>query len=584
MQVTYHRTRTPSIGSISRRRASCHHRLLLYPLLTTLELLLLALPITIYLLVHASFSNRSFIPPLIAFILIALLTCLSAVGVGVLYVRYRRTQVKQKRKLEREVERWRMLAREKSREVEVLQAVSERLRSRSRGRRKRDESMSRAGTESAGTGYEKDEEETVTRSVSRGRTGRSVINEDQEVEKSVAELDGLEIASPRIVPKLRNTKGSVGRARQVALARLGGMAREKPLPPLPTHSPPSTPRSSRLPTAHPPRRSSRGWLPRWNAILLSQQHHQSHELNAISPTVKWSDSQTITSSPQQPQPGRLRETTRVFPPELIVDELESPGVHTTALDRYVVPEQYRQALERQQELENWQIQYHRQERERKLRQRRELEAELARHETSDSSGNNPEVPGNKVEQGSEWMGARIQQMTCEVGSTTTDKNEDEGSEVEIDVATLVRGGNGGCGDAQSDENFEESHALDEDAVSLTESLREKKKAESLRKVASWEDGTRAMGAETKEEDADTVVVEKERDCTTEPQNEEANSGASLDDSPAWKHNADLSWEIRDARRRFEKFLDTKTRMTDGALRSESVGKGSPVVAGRENSI
>ncbi|MCJ1392184.1 hypothetical protein MMC18_005051 [Xylographa bjoerkii] len=576
--VIYPRTRSLSIRSTSRRRASRRHRLLFYPLITTLELLLLALPVTILLLVQASFSNRTFVPPLVAFLVIALCICLSAAGVGVLYVRRRRSRLKRRKRLEREVERWRMLAREKGREVEVLRAVGERLRSRSRGRRKRDDSMSRAGSTSVGTSIEKDEEED--RSVSRGRTGRGAAMKDMEVEEGIPELDGLEIRMTRVVPEVDKTRGNVARAKQAAFARLRAEAVEKPLPSLPRN-----PRSSPPPPpphfpAHPPRRASIGWQTRWNNMLSLHFRHQSYELEAISPPGQWSDSQTLTSSPQPLLPGRLQETSLLPPPELILDDMDSPRVQTTVLDRYVVPEQYRQARERQQELEKRQALHRRQEQKRKLRQRRELEAELARHDTSDASGNNPAAGEVRDQHKSEPGWSRVLKTAFDAESSHVEDEEDE--EVEIGVAKIVRGGNGGWGDVQSDENFAESHALDDDAVSLTESLRQKKKAESLRKVVSWEDGTRVAAAETEEEAVTADVDVKNSDRTARPQGGESDWRDGLDVGHLWNSMKDENWEIHERRRMFEKFLDTKTRQGASGSRSEPGEMDGPGISGKEN--
>ncbi|MCJ1386489.1 hypothetical protein MMC17_009615 [Xylographa soralifera] len=534
-------TRSPSIRSTSRRRASRHHKLLFYPLLTTLELLLLALPITIVFLVQASVANGPFVPPLAAFFVLAFCACLAAAGVAVLFIRRRRSQLMRKRKLDREAQRWRTLARERGREVEVLRAVSERLRSSSRGRRQRDESMSRARSGSAGTGLGRDEEEG--RSVSRGRTGRGVAMRDLDVEDGIAELEGLEIRMVRAGPVTDTTKGNVGRAKQAAFARMRGEAAEKPLPRIPRYSPPHPPPPPPHSPGHPPRQASLGWLTRWNAVKESQRRN----------------AQPPISSPPQTQPGRLQKTVLLAPLEPVLDKMDSPGVQTTVLDRYTVSEQYRQALERQQEQEEQLEQSRRDDRERKTRQRQEFVPKVARHDVPGIRENNPVVGRVKDQHKPERRSNSALETAFDAESSDTGDEED--GYVEIGVAKIVRGGNGGRGDAQSDKNFEESHALKEDAVSLTESLRQKKKAESLRKVASWEDGTRVAAAEAEEE---AVRVDPDVEASGRP-------AGPQEGEPVWREGLaigrpsnstkDENWEIHQRRRNFALFLETKIQQS-----------------------
>ncbi|MCJ1415279.1 hypothetical protein MMC32_001611 [Xylographa parallela] len=623
------RTRSPSIRSSSRRRASRNHKLLLYTLLTALELLLLALPITIVFLVQATVANRTFIPPLVAFFILAFCACLVAAGVGFLVTRRQRSQLKRKRKLEREVQRWRTLARERGREVEVLRAVSERLRSSSRGRRQRDESMSRAGSSSEPTGFGRGEEEG--RSVSRGRTGRGPVMRDLDVEDSIAELDGLEICVTRAVPEAETTKGSVGRARQAAFARMRGEVPEKPLPPTPaipqpsarppsphypaipqlsalptpSHYSPAIPQPSALPPpphvpVHPPRRASLGWLPRWNAVKASHtqpqspkaahHRHESHELVSLRPTqpqpqspkaahhrqpshelegrsspAHWSNSQTLISSPLQTLQGRLLEPVLLPPPELVLDDLDSPGVQMTVLDRYVVPEQYRQALERQQELQKRWTQPRRQDLER------------------DASGDNSMVGEVNNQPESEQGWNRVLDAAFDAQSSSAGDEED--GAVEVGVTEIIRGGNGERGEAQSDENFKESHALEEDALSLTESLRRKKRAESLKKVASWEDGTRVAPVEVEENAValDSGVEDSVR-RTAMPQEGEPSWRAGLGIGRPLNSTRDEIWEINERRRNFAMFVETKklqSKTSSGSERGRVAGLG---VSGMQKTV
>ncbi|MCJ1398910.1 hypothetical protein MMC11_002111 [Xylographa trunciseda] len=597
--VIYPHTRSPSTRSSSRRRALRRHRLHFFLLLVILGLLLLALPVTIVFLAQASYADRTIVPPLVAFLVITLFACLSTAGVGALYLRHRRGQLTRAGKLEREVEHWRKLgwekgqeaerwcrlATEKGQEVQALQHICARMRSKSRGRRKCDESMSRAGSASVGHGIEKDEEQNMNeRSVSRGRTGRGAAMKDLDVEKGIAELDGKEITVTRAILETDTTKGSVAKAKQAAFARLRSKVAEKPLPSLPANS-----QSSPLPPppevpAHPPRRASLGWQPRWNAVLAQYSKHQSHELAALTPLVQCSDSQTLTSSSQQAPPGRLQDTVLLPPPELILDDPDSPGVQTTVLDRYVVPEQYRQGLERREGSKRWRALHRKRELGRKLRQRRELEAELARHDRSDASGNDPAVGEARDQHESDRGWNRVLEMTVDDESSPASDDEEE-EVVETGVARIVRAGNGGWGDAQSDENFEESHALEEDAVSLTESLRQKKRAESLKKVASWEDGTRVAAAAEPEEGAVGAIVDvKDSDGTARPQDGDSNLREGLDVGQLWNSMKDENWEIHERRRMFEKFLDTKTRQGESRSRTEPGEINGSGIPGNENMI
>ncbi|MCJ1438588.1 hypothetical protein MMC27_007978 [Xylographa pallens] len=592
------RARSPSVCSTSRRRASRHHKVLFYALLTALELLLLALPVTIVFLAQAAVANRTFVPPLVAFFVLAFCACLVAAGVGVLLTRRQRSQLKRKRKLEREAQRWRMLARERGREIEVLCAVSERLRSSSRGRRKRDESTSRAGSESVGTGFGRDGEEE--RSVSRGRTGRGPAMRDLDVEDGIVELDGLEIRVARTVPETETTKGSVGRAKQAAFARMRGEVPEKPLPSPPAIPQPSAPPPPPHSPAYPTRQASLGWLPRWNAVKASQPkpqspkaahyRHESHELvsmkapqpqpqspkaahsrqpsheleGRLSP-AHWSDSQTLISSPLQTLQGRLLEPVLLPPPELVLDDLDSPGVQTTVLDRYVVPEQYRQALERQQGLEKrWQ-------------QPRMQDPER------DTIGDNPAVGEVNNQHESEQGWNRVLESAFHTQSSDAG-DEDDGA-VGIGLAKIVRGGNGGRGEAQSDENFQESHALEEDALSLTESLRRKKRAESLKKVASWEDGTRIAAVEIEEEAIGVRPgVEDTVRRTARPQEAEPSWRAGLGIGRPSNSTRDENWEINERRRNFAMFVETKklqSKTSSGSERGRVAGLG---ILGMQRSV
>ncbi|MCJ1285591.1 hypothetical protein MMC26_004932 [Xylographa opegraphella] len=581
--------RSPSIRSSSRRRASRNHKLLFYPLVTILVLLLLALPVSIVFLAQAANAGRTFISPLVAFFVIAFCAGLFGAGVGVLSIRRKNTQLNRRRKLEREAHRWRMLARERGREIEILRAVGERLRGRSRVRRRRDDSMSRAWSESMMLDIGSDEEEV--RSVSRGRTGRGTAQRDLDTEDEIAELDGLEIRMTRTVPETATTKGNVGRAKRAAYARLRGEAIEKPLPSVPEnpHSPslppvlsplpPSLPASSPLPPlptqsspsptspptsllseaqspSHPPRRVSIGWLPRYNSVKALHFRNLSHGSEATSPPPQWRDSQTLISSPLQPVPGRLQESLLLSPPEPVIDGSESPDVQTTVLDRYVVPEQYRQALERQQELQHGSTQLH------------EALQELSADRSDPAAGEAESQQGATHEWGPELRSA--------FDTDSSEEGDEEDSDEEIGAVEIARGGNGGCGDAQSDENFEESHALEEDATSLTESLRRKKTAESLRKVASWEDGTEVAAAGADQEAAALISDTQDSISTTESQEEGSTGGRSLGIGRLSNRMKDEEWEIQQRRRNFETFLETKrlqSKASSGSERGEPAGLG-----------
>ena len=420
--------------------------------------------------------------------------------------------------------------------------------------------MSRAGSENVGTGDGREEE--GGRSVSRGRTGRGAVMGDSDAEDGIAELDGLEIRMTRGLPETEILKGSVGRAKEAAFARMRGEVPEKQLPPIPHSSPPPPqPPSPR----HPPRGASIGWQPRWKAVRASQFGQLSHEPEAVSPPTHWSDSQTLISSPLQTLAGRLQKTVLLPPPELVLDEMDSPGVKTTVLDRYVVPEQYRQALERQQELEK------------KRTQPRNLD--LKRN----ASGSIPAV--GEADTRHESKRERARDLETAFDAHSSDTGDEEDGDVEIGVARIVRGGNGGRGDAQSDENFKGSHAQEEDAMSLTESLRQKKRAESLKKVASWEDGTRVAPTEVEEEAIalDPAVEENVR-RTARPQGEEPTWREGLGIGRPANSTRGADWEIHERRRNFAMFVETKklqSKTSSGSARRERAGVG---ISGNESTV
>ena len=249
----------------------------------------------------------------------------------------------------------------------------------------------------------------------------------------------------------------------------------------------------------------------------------------------------------------------------------------TVLDRYVVPEQYRQTMKRLRESEERWVLPRSPDRERRIRQRQELEAQTARDD-AESAGASISTAGDaesRLESQREWDRVRETVFNTE---SSDDVDEDDDEE-EIGVAQIARGGNGGRGDAQSDDNFKESHALAEDATSLTESLRREKRAESLKKVASWEDGTRVPPAEVEEEAAGVEPGSEDYiPRTAGPQAGDASWRDGLGIGRPSERMKDADWEIHQRRRNFAMFVETKklqSKNSSGSVRGKRTGVGRP---------
>lgn len=241
------------------------------------------------------------------------------------------------------------------------------------------------------------------------------------------ELDSGSAIKLENVPPQKKRVGSVSRARQTAVLQLQGIF--SPLnKPLPPDPPVTPARPSSL--------------------------------------QRWGDTLTITGSPpsQGPLSGPIMEMQQLQSPEIFTDEAESPPYQVTSLDRYTVPETLRQGLERSVQ-----------------DGRRGVLASVE-----------AEGAGRRLGHGQNDESARLWSRSAsrlDLDFDSVSEELDEGDDA--DVTEIVRGGNGGYGSEQSDDNFEKSHELDDDAESMTNSLKEKKKAASIHTVIEWKKRARA---------------------------------------------------------------------------------------------
>ncbi|MCJ1252004.1 filaggrin member 2 [Trapelia coarctata] len=201
----------------ARKRKRDLTRKLFYPLLGILLLFLLALPITSVLLIQAAINGSFLVPYLIPLLLDIGFTIATGAGTATLWSKRRQRRKQKTRKDAIEIEKWKTLAREKSREVEIVGWAAERLRGGLRSL-----SRSRAASE-GGKGIEaevrarskdgrlrQDIKARAKRSVSRGRTGRAKAREE------VWTIDGRGMSdASSLQPK---AKGSVARARAAVSA------------------------------------------------------------------------------------------------------------------------------------------------------------------------------------------------------------------------------------------------------------------------------------------------------------------------------------------------------------------------------
>ncbi|MCJ1477185.1 hypothetical protein MMC13_005856 [Lambiella insularis] len=399
------KSRTVRSNSRRRKKSSWVQDTLFYGLVVLSELLLMAIPVTVVILVQAYSAQQTVVPQLVAFVLVLFFAFLCAVPTLLLYWKYQKRLIRWGEKMEQEVDRYRNVIREKDREIKHLKAFTSRLRrSLSRGSRRREASIAAARAseraETNATG--------ASRSVSRGRTGRSHTLEEV-LSQGYLELEGDPDTNLEIV--------TVEQVCQKAILQIHRFtdSLNKPLPP--------------DPPMHSPRRSS---------------------------LQRWADTLTLTGSPPQGDfGGRILETELLQSPEMLTDEAESPPYQVTTLDRYTAPETLRQGLERS----------------------------VQNGRTGMLPAMEAEIRGLKLQNRQDDTGIRPWSSNTHRLDLDSDSDSDELNDV--DDAEIVRGGNGGYGSEQSDDNFERSHQLEDDAESMSDSLKEKRKAASIRTVIEW---------------------------------------------------------------------------------------------------
>lgn len=374
-----------------RKRKRDLFRKLFYPLLGVFLTFLLVIPITFVLLIQAAVNGSLLVPYLIPFLLITGFAIATGAGTAALWSKRRQRRKQKTKKDAIEIEKWKTLAREKSREVEIVGWAAERLRGGLRSL-----SRSRAASEGgkvseSGKGVEagerarskdarprQDSKARVKRSVSRGRTGRAKAREEVWVSRGPAMSDTASL-QPKVkgsVARARaavsdmsetaslqpQAKGSVARAREAVSAikerreatmfeirvtqptkptsiKSTAMTRRradtnKPLPPLPLQ---------------PSGESNRRWGDSVTVASSIQQRKPSNPL-PLQPSgdsaQRWGDSMTITSPIQQRRPSNplLQE---LLQPSDSTDGGPTPlGFRPTIIDQDVLAEIQKQIIER----------------------------------------------------------------------------------------------------------------------------------------------------------------------------------------------------------------------------------------------
>lgn len=418
-------------------------------------------------------------PYLIPFFLIVGLAIATGAGVATLWSKRRKRRKQKKRKVAIEIEKWKTLAREKSREVEVVGWAAERLRGGLRSlSRSRGVSEVAKGTEGDPRARSKDgrprqdSKARSKRSVSRGRTGRAKANEE------VWELDGQGVShaatvqpqgkgsvargreAAATVKERRETAATVKERREAALIGIQITAQKKPAS---IKSVATTLRRSDLDKPLPP-------LPL--------------KPSRSSLAGRWTDSPTGAPFIQEKGPTNPLLRQLLEPIESASDETTASGFRPTIIDHDLLAEIQKQIIERSQS--------------RAAKERAEQAANSSTKPqetpmTEEKKIATPipvPVPGPAFIRGLDIM-QRYDSDLSDDGEGEEDKDEmDHASRTSDDDSPdspleIMRGGHGGMGSSQSDDNFESSHALDEDAISMSSSVREAKRAESLHKVTMW---------------------------------------------------------------------------------------------------
>ncbi|MCJ1409962.1 hypothetical protein MMC19_004046 [Ptychographa xylographoides] len=294
---------------------------------------------------------------------------------------------------------------------------------------------------------------------------------------------------------------------------------------------------------------SKGSVARARAGLVD--HHLTKPLPAIPLGIRaqrslklfaqWDgSSNTLTAPPSSAYSSTQEETHILTPSDLEPKEASSPPYQVTSLDLYVVPEMRRQRLER-----------------------RQLEHEIDELNPTHAVGAETQA----------FQPGRVFSGPCILEAEPA--GHFEGFDVTfIDDLEIVRRGNGGLGNRQSDENFEINHSLAADAISMTESQNEDRRAASLQMVRGWEDGS-SLAVGRRGDDTDNAASSNET-----LQNAESGNGLSrgLD---TLQRPRDSVWSIEQAREQFQdwyqrsRFSDSDWLDTDASQRDPVMGEIAP---------
>jgi hypothetical protein len=668
----------------SQKRKRVISRRLYYSLFGVLLLFLLAVPITTLLFIQAVINGSLLVPYLLPLLLVVGFSIATGAGSAKLWSKRRQRRKEKKRKDAIEIEKWKTLAREKSRELEIVGWAAERLRgglrSLSRGRAASEGGKGSVAEERARSKDgrpRQDSKARSKRSVSRGRTGREKAREEvsQAHEQGVSDTASLQ---PR-------GKGSVARARAAALAikerreialmgiretvqskpassrsratTIQKLDTNKPLPPLPRDSPRWAESAAATASNHQRKPSN----PLLRQLLRPSESSEGEPVSAGFRATKIDEDvlaeiqkQIVERSRSRAAKDRAKQAEEQAPEDskAPIEAKKAAGTKTaTRRSNTYFPD-----VDRGLDITNQRISFNEQHgkdvqllkakkgkhkkrapsrirvisgpdfiRRFNITNRRDSynagysedagKARKAKHKKRTSSHSrvisNPDfIRGLEIMKQHDANYDRYRELAQPVNPLKTEKrriaaqdpepyqpssiqpfdlmnqdhafdekydDDDDGTaddDEEIDHSShpsttsqdspieVMRGGHGGMGSSQSDDNFESSHALDDDAISMSSSVREAKRAESLRKVAMWANRSAITIAGISKEGGAGENVEGET-VSGEKHAEHVRGADSRGESTSPVRHTLTSKSIHDLRQRFDEWVGERRQRSRG---------------------